>query len=296
MIATRRFLIWGLAVLPGMLIAPAYAQSDSFKFSHIDINKAPQALFERGFRPVWIKGGADLTLHGEDESSDTLHLKCDEVTFEYGEDDQFSNIVLKDNVYVDNGEMKIWAALGTLDFIRRKVTFTGNARAEIEGTKLNFQSVEYDLATGRILTRDGQVKDWKIPQGGMGTPKKPTDPSLIATSDISDSAAFVTAIREETLAEAASPGKHIFSMLSDQVRSTLANTPPDQVPADVLAKQLNALLQRPEFYNEEAWATVNITAETAASLAEDGRTLSTEDLTKRNRALLQAAYPDYIAQ
>ncbi len=120
---------------------------------------------------------------------------------------------------------------------------------------------------------------------------------------------FLVLLRTEGVKDAASPARHVWLKLDDKTRKRLGKVsiPPQDMPFEYLAvfsavvKEVDALLQRPEFYDVEAWKGVRIASDEARDLRlrRDGlgknpQPLSVSETARLNRLLLEAAFPDLI--
>jgi ABC-type transport system involved in multi-copper enzyme maturation permease subunit len=98
-----------------------------------------------------------------------------------------------------------------------------------------------------------------------------------------------------------SPGKHIWSLLPADLRKRLEQMAGGD--ADLgelfrlhreLSEGLSEQLKREEFFDRQSWRGVGIGAEARELLDEDVDRLSKNKLARRNRLLLEAAFPDLI--
>jgi len=121
---------------------------------------------------------------------------------------------------------------------------------------------------------------------------------LLEAGDIRDLPGLLAAIRAAAQADAPSPGKRIWAMLSDELRQYVeaSGTKLPGDVRDVLRKELNALLAMKDFYAPAAWGSVELSLrqKDLLDLWKDGELTATET-DELNRSLLASAFGDEIA-
>ena len=89
--------------------------------------------------------------------------------------------------------------------------------------------------------------------------------------------AWFKAMKAEFDAGGASPGRHIWPMIREELRAqVIANPPGDARPAkddlpqqEAIIKEMNRLLRRRDFYNAEAWQHVDLDSELTTLLTDE---------------------------
>ena len=127
----------------------------------------------------------------------------------------------------------------------------------------------------------------------------------IGRRDFVDAGDFVAELRSAAKEEEPSPPGHIWSRLDPSLQNKLRRL---HEPADAqrgerleyrdtieeLAAALDDLLQREDFYDAQAWRRVNLRAEARRLAVADPATLTPEEIARRNRLVLESAFPDLI--
>jgi ABC-2 family transporter len=133
----------------------------------------------------------------------------------------------------------------------------------------------------------------------IGLSEKPA--TQLRRNSILNMSALVSKIETQGRADDPSPGKQIWTRWGDDLKTRLANrggVEAGNVPADLvsdLLDALNKLLPDRKFYDPPAWRGIDLNAETKA-LAERGvDSLTDDEVKRRNRLLLEMAYPTEIA-
>ncbi len=133
--------------------------------------------------------------------------------------------------------------------------------------------------------------------------------STLHRRDIRAGVEFAQKLSAQGTAAKLTPGRTIWPMLSEDLQSDIEQLNAAQAPSDEddspinefelmsrLISELNALLDRADFYNEEAWKGYSLNDE-AAQLQERGiDNLSGKELRRLNRLALQAAYSTDIVK
>lgn len=121
-------------------------------------------------------------------------------------------------------------------------------------------------------------------------------------SDITDAKGLVEKIKAQQAEPQPSPGKQLWSLLSDRYKAELA---PDEGKENrgrwsgmvylQLPGELNEVLSRRTLYDASAWNGVELPAAARQLLDQGIDGLDDDDVPRLNRLLLEAAYPDEIA-
>jgi len=132
-----------------------------------------------------------------------------------------------------------------------------------------------------------------------------------AWGDIAEPGQLAEDLRKAGAAEAASPGKRIWSLLDESTKSTLEKVERHRDNerrsdderrrgrdegeffrvADVLRKGLNKVLAKREMYREDDWKGVSLPKEAKELLARPRDSLSAEEFVRLNRLLVEAPFP-----
>lgn len=131
-------------------------------------------------------------------------------------------------------------------------------------------------------------------------PDSAGDPAL-AIGDVVLWTAFLGEVRRQASLPAASPGKRLWSMLSDSMRRTIedigAQPPPHYVAMDVV-KEVNDIFRAGDFYDAETWRGTRgqLSPESSALAARkmQGDKLTDAQKMELGRSALEAAFPDQI--
>jgi hypothetical protein len=120
-------------------------------------------------------------------------------------------------------------------------------------------------------------------------------------NDITNAKGLIEKIKRQEADPRPSPGKQIWALLSDHYKSALS--PNDDGPARgwagmiyvQLPGELNDVLPNRKLYDEAAWSGISLKQEARDLLGRGVDRLDEEDVSRLNRLLLEAAYPDEIA-
>lgn len=242
-----------------------------------------------------MTNGVQITLLSDDPEMKPLPLKANSMTFTWPEGASAPTaIVMEGGVEINHPQATVKAGKAEWDFNKGQLVFTGNPSMDTEmfqGVQgetmvLDFNSNSFSMTGGRAerieINRGGEA-------GGAG------DPALLKDSDVKDWTALLTAIKTDTKAEGASPGKQILALLDPAVQSALNGSEAQQLVAqkELILKQLNTALRKPGLYSEAAWVDKTVGAGAQALLAKGA--LTGQEQTRLNRLLLEAAYPELIA-
>lgn len=126
-------------------------------------------------------------------------------------------------------------------------------------------------------------------------------------ADIIDSQTFLAKVRLQQAQPRPSPGKQVWNHFDAAFKKRAENPAaardgdgpprPRRDAFDVrLSEELNRLLQLRELYDPAAWKNVRLGAETEALLKRGVEQLSDDELSRLNRLLLEAAFPESIVR
>ncbi len=108
---------------------------------------------------------------------------------------------------------------------------------------------------------------------------------------------LVTKLSRQARQDKPSPGKHIWSLLSEGLRQRITRRSFDSTTKQGLIREINDLLAGKELYDKASWQDVKLGLWERALLAKLSRkTIQDADIPRLNRALLKAAFPDEIAR
>lgn len=119
--------------------------------------------------------------------------------------------------------------------------------------------------------------------------------------DIYDGGGLADQLRKEAQNEPGRPAAHIIAQLSPEFRERLT----DEKSADEtdrrpirfrLRSELNDALEQPGFYNPAAWQDVDLRSETKSLIEDTENGAGGSDVARRNRRLLEDAYPQFIGR
>jgi hypothetical protein len=134
----------------------------------------------------------------------------------------------------------------------------------------------------------------------IGLSERPA--TLLRPNSILNLTGLVSKIEMQGRADAPSPGKQVWSRWDENLKTQLAarntegagNSTIGRASNNVLG-ELNELLPDRTFYDAMAWSGIELNAETKALVERGSGSLSDDEVKRRNRLLLEAAYPAEIA-
>ena len=135
----------------------------------------------------------------------------------------------------------------------------------------------------------------------IGLSEKPA--TQLRRNSILNMSALLSKIEMQGLAGEPSPGKQIWSRWDDDLKTRLVErgrgggreSCPVDLASDVL-DALNKLLPDRTFYDPSAWRGIDLNDETKALAERGADSLSDDEVKRRNRLLLEVAYPTEIAE
>jgi hypothetical protein len=285
-----------------LLIAPAIAWSQeavrSFNFSTMDLDAGEFAFNFETQQIERMSRGADITFYPDDPGERPMRLRARDISFGWQsrESNEPSSMLLEGNVIISHPRGEIRAARADWDVATSVMIFTGSPSitSDQRGT-LTGERMELNLQTGEF--RGVNIRGENVPIRGSGADAPPAGAqNLLSTAAVDDWPALLTAIRQDSQREGPSPGRRILSLMTPQVRAGFDNLADATELAEgqkrLVTDALNGLLSSPRLYDAESWEGLEVapgilTAAQAPELPEAERVMV-------NRALLHAAYPDFI--
>lgn len=242
-----------------------------------------------------MTGGVEITLLADDPNLKPLPIKARTMKFEYGEDhSKPTRIVMEGGVNVSHPSASVKSDNAEWDFGKGEMTFRGDVVMNNDRMK-DVRCDEFILNFNDNRYRMTKVKADEVSVSNSAGGGDTGSGAALGASDVSDWNGLVSAFKAQSAASAASPGKHIFSLLDEKARNMLATTPVETIVAnkDQFLKQINKVMQNASFYNADAWAGVSLGDETKTLLAKADRT--TEEQARLHELLLHDAYPNFVA-
>ena len=132
----------------------------------------------------------------------------------------------------------------------------------------------------------------------IGLSEKPA--TLLRQNSILNLSGLVSKIEMQGLAGTPSPGKQVWSRWDEDLKTQLSTAKTEEAGnssirlGPAVINEFNKLLPDRTFYDAQAWSGIELNAETKA-LVERSSSLSDDEVKRRNRLLLEAAYPAEIA-
>ncbi len=135
---------------------------------------------------------------------------------------------------------------------------------------------------------------------GFGTEERAG--ASFTADDILDAPRLYSQLMSNTAALRAGPGKRIWSIADEETKADLAEVAASSESmafgnpmATLLAGLLNRIVSRVDLYDSSAWRDVRLDAEARELINRGGANLSSEDLARLNRLLIEQAFPLEIA-
>jgi len=126
--------------------------------------------------------------------------------------------------------------------------------------------------------------------------------SHLGEGDIWDPVGLLNQLRTAGNSDEVSPGKRVWSRLNSELRRMVEKPPAGAdlptmqwATAKGLVAELNEMLARPDFYEENAWAKTPLRREARDLLSRGVATLAPDELARFNRLALEAGFPGQIA-
>ncbi|MBI1321288.1 MAG: hypothetical protein GC168_20375 [Candidatus Hydrogenedens sp.] len=280
-----------LAAALALLTAAAQAQTGMGGYASMAIEKAGQITGGFDGTIQEMSGGVSIVLKSDDPEKSDLPIQAGSITFDWPQGQaQPSRIVLSGNVRIKHPDADVSADRADWNFDTGELVFTGNpvmTSARVQGMKGEKMTLDMEKGTFSVTGVSVPMLDLNGAGGAGGA-------DMLRPDAIADMAGLVNALKAAWSAEAASPGKHILSLIESGNRQQLLNSPTNLVVENskLLLKQLNALLPREDFYNAGAWAGVALGDEAQALAAKE--TLEEKERTHLNRLAFNAAFAAYM--
>lgn len=124
--------------------------------------------------------------------------------------------------------------------------------------------------------------------------------STLRPSDIHSGTEFPQTLQRQSQSTPAAPGKHLWPLLSESLREQISQLENDDIQENSdlvlfeLVRELNTLLERPDFYNEEDWKRYPLSDEAKKLQQSERSELSPAQLRRLNRLALDAAFAEHI--
>ena len=260
---------------------------------------------QAGPKKITLKGNVELKLIPEDSSQKPLIMHAAEAIMKTTTEDGNApdTMELNGKVSVDGEMGTVTSNNAVMDMKTKNVTFTGAVVFNLEMGDGKAESLIFNMDTQEVHMTGSPTGKFQISQGDgpgdkSGAPKttKTTDPSVLKISDISDWAGLIGKIQEQAKASASAPGKQIMKLLSAKAQGQFAQIPAASIPENMkgpILGQLNQVIRSPKFYDAKAWQGITLDDETNALLRRP-TPLQPEEVSRLNRLLLEAAYPNTI--
>ncbi|HBO43586.1 MAG TPA: hypothetical protein DD670_06585 [Planctomycetaceae bacterium] len=127
--------------------------------------------------------------------------------------------------------------------------------------------------------------------------------SKLHRNGISDWPGLVAQIKQQSVGDAPSPGKRIWTLAGDDFRSAIDGAVREHGPpelsyetATILIDEFNRLVGRPDFFDEASWSRVELDQQWRDLIAAGVENLSKDDLSHLNRRLFHTAFPTVFAR
>ena len=254
--------------------------------------------FANGVQISEMTGGVEVVLKSAKAGEQDLPISANSMTFQYPEGGaKPSLIVLQGKVRIQHPKADVSADRAEWDFNANKLVFTGNpVMRNPQVQEMRCERMTLDFATNDFNTENCTIAGIDMTQGRGGESAGGAGGGgALSDAAVTDWQGLIQALKDQSAADAPSPGKHIVSLVDPSLRNPLQTMAADQLVAQkaVLLKQLNALMRKPSFFNVESWAGVTVPEEV---LAQARRTdLTAEERGQVNHALLHAAFPSAVA-
>lgn len=294
----KRFFVAALLAL-GVAMA-ALAQDDADDLGGYNALRIDHVGYYKGFLDGRIESfsdGVNIVLLSDDPNKEALPISANRMSFTWPEGEtKPSRIVIEGKVAIDHPKGRVKAEKADWDFETGILTFTGNPVMDVgEGGELRGDKVilSFDENRLEILGLRADRLQLSGVDGGQGGKAAALE---LQESDVRNWDGFLAKMKEQAAATEASPGKQIIASLKPEVQELIKTLPASALleNRDKVLKEINRVLTNPGLYDEAAWQGITLDDETRALLGESD--LSAPDQARLNRALIEAAYPDFIAK
>lgn len=254
-----------------------------------------------------IKGGdagAELELIPADPARPPMRVRANDIGFKYsGDSTEPDTLLLNGNVNVNHPQGNIVAQKGEWDRRSGALVFHGNpvVLKRKEGGDLSAPTVTFNMETGQMTAEGGfQLRNMPLTgvSGAGGSKQETQSPYLLTVKDVKDWPALIGSVKRQAAGAAPAPGKQVLAQFDPKLRQqfnsvTDTQTPNQSTQAD-LVKALNRALREKDLYDAEAWKGIDLGPDAGELLKKES--LSSEEVVRLNRRLLEAAYPDAITR
>ncbi len=211
-------------------------------------------------------------------------FKADTLTYDTAQ------AVLDGHVDVAHPDGHIRADKGVLNTTTGDLEFSGNLKADTpQAQGVSASRLVYNQKTKAFTLYESQTQTVQLER------KKPLDSPELRTADVRDWPGWLAKMRGQAAQDAPSPGKRLMSLLPPDFAAALGRlsagkTPNGSVQGEI-TKAVNAILAQRDFYDAPSWQGMGLEPEAQELLAKDRASLSSKDILRLNRLLLEAAYP-----
>lgn len=242
-----------------------------------------------------LSGGARIVLFSSKDPKQRLPISANEIRFVWPSGGECESMLLTGRVVVDHPEVHVESEKAEWDMKKGLLVFTGDPVIKKPGgQEARGQRIVVNMADRTFEVHGVVVPTWDLNGAGFGGIAAAKDPSLLSEEDILDWAGLLSKVKTEA-ADPPSPGKQVVSQLDQLAQKMIMSESVESLVKnkDALIKQINHVLESPKFYDEAAWKGIDIGRQTRDLLAKQNP--APKDITRANRALLEAAYPGMIA-
>ncbi len=273
------------------------ASLEGLDFQDVSFNAGWLSYDFRLSRVLEMTDGADLTFKPSTPGERPLRIRARMITWDWPESAEAAEpnaIDFEGNVIINHPQADIRANRGRWNVAGDAMVLSGNLTIELE----NNAEITGDQATLNLRTG---VLDIGSPRGSglLMRQQREGGSARLTLQDVSDWEGWLDQVNAERQADAASPGKHLWSRLDGAERSGFSTLSEAETLVDdqkrLALNALNGLLADPALYDADAWAGMSLPAEAQDLAAADAAALAEQDMIRRNRWLLHTAYPDHFA-
>jgi len=169
------------------------------------------------------------------------------------------------------------------------------SRIAAEADNLLHKAMQRQMSTAELRVLNRRLIETAFPSeiaAGQG--------GSIQADQITNMSSLAHRIRLEARQPTPKPGKRMFAGFSTGLQNALRDlpegTPPDAALGTRLVAAINSILDNPNLYDSVAWSTHPLPEDAAQSLENLAANLPVAELQRFNRLLMEAAFPEMIAQ
>lgn len=168
-------------------------------------------------------------------------------------------------------------------------------RIAVEADNLLHKAMQRQMSTAdlRVLNR-------RLIETAFPSEISPGQGGSIQADQITNMSGLAHRIRLEARQPTPKPGKRMFAGFSTSLQNALRDLPegtsPDAALGTRLVTAINSILDNPNLYDSVAWSTYPLPEDAAKSLENLAANLPPAELQRFNRLLMEAAFPEMIAQ